>query len=271
MGKNGKLEDGEAMNNRPSLTGRTLNRALGLIIICALFTVQMGMGVSARYISPDDMDPMLPGAGTNRYAYAANDPVNKSDPNGHLWGFVVAFFGAMLGGTTYSNAPSQKDNPVSESAATQLGNMATGAFAAHSATGIGKKAVDAYGKKKNKDEDAKAASLAAQISLNDKQKITRDSVNEKLDKYLLNPEHPEGGPKANWFEKALGFTRENSRELSAQLNFDKSKAVQTKVSDYGVQYNQIIDITGANGKTISITTGWIEKDGVVRFVTAIPR
>jgi RHS repeat-associated protein len=36
-----------------------------------------------RFISPDDWDPTLPGVGTNRYAYAGNDPVNKSDPNGH--------------------------------------------------------------------------------------------------------------------------------------------------------------------------------------------
>ncbi len=37
----------------------------------------------ARFISPDDWDPTLPGVGTNRYAYADNDPINKSDPNGH--------------------------------------------------------------------------------------------------------------------------------------------------------------------------------------------
>ncbi|MGK6317755.1 polymorphic toxin type 28 domain-containing protein, partial [Neorhizobium sp. DT-125] len=34
-------------------------------------------------ISPDDWDPTLEGVGTNRYAYAQNDPINKSDPNGH--------------------------------------------------------------------------------------------------------------------------------------------------------------------------------------------
>ncbi|WP_202362815.1 RHS repeat-associated core domain-containing protein [Mesorhizobium sp. L-2-11] len=37
-----------------------------------------------RFISPDTMDPTMPGVGTNRYAYAENDPVNKSDPNGHI-------------------------------------------------------------------------------------------------------------------------------------------------------------------------------------------
>ncbi|MBV7518870.1 RHS repeat-associated core domain-containing protein [Ensifer sp. ENS12] len=38
-----------------------------------------------RFISPDDWDPTQPGVGTNRYAYAGNDPVNNSDPNGHAF------------------------------------------------------------------------------------------------------------------------------------------------------------------------------------------
>lgn len=45
--------------------------------------------VLGRFISPDDWDPTLPDVGTNRYAYALNDPINNSDPNGHsvgLWG-----------------------------------------------------------------------------------------------------------------------------------------------------------------------------------------
>ena len=37
-----------------------------------------------RFIQPDTWDPTLPGVGTNRYAYAQNDPVNLSDPNGHV-------------------------------------------------------------------------------------------------------------------------------------------------------------------------------------------
>jgi RHS repeat-associated protein len=40
--------------------------------------------ILGRFISPDDWDPTLPGVGTNRYAYSGNDPVNKSDPNGHI-------------------------------------------------------------------------------------------------------------------------------------------------------------------------------------------
>jgi RHS repeat-associated protein len=38
-----------------------------------------------RFLTPDTWDPMLPGVDFNRYAYAGNDPVNASDPNGHAF------------------------------------------------------------------------------------------------------------------------------------------------------------------------------------------
>lgn len=40
-------------------------------------------GHGYRFISPDDWDPIKAGVGTNRYSYSDNDPVNRSDPNGH--------------------------------------------------------------------------------------------------------------------------------------------------------------------------------------------
>jgi RHS repeat-associated protein len=39
-----------------------------------------------RFISADTFSPTRPGVGVNRYTYAANDPVNKSDPGGHEFG-----------------------------------------------------------------------------------------------------------------------------------------------------------------------------------------
>ena len=36
-----------------------------------------------RFLSPDDWDPLLAGVGTNRYAYAANNPIGLADPTGH--------------------------------------------------------------------------------------------------------------------------------------------------------------------------------------------
>jgi RHS repeat-associated protein len=36
-----------------------------------------------RFLTPDWFDPWQAGVGTNRYAYAGNDPINGKDPNGH--------------------------------------------------------------------------------------------------------------------------------------------------------------------------------------------
>jgi len=60
-------------------------------------------------------------------------------------------------------------------------------------------------------------------------RLTQASIKDKLEKYLLNPDHPQGGPKAKWFEQALGFTRENAGDLERQIVFDQSKAVETGV------------------------------------------
>ncbi|MEX3655692.1 MULTISPECIES: DUF6883 domain-containing protein [Mycolicibacterium] len=101
--------------------------------------------------------------------------------------------------------------------------------------------------------------------------LSQASVRDKLERYLLNPDHPVGGPKAAWFEQALGFTRENAPDLAKQIVFNESKAVETGVTQYGTKYNQVIPITGPNGKTIDVVFAWIRNDdGVVRLVTAIP-
>uniref|UniRef100_UPI001C3765FD DUF6883 domain-containing protein n=1 Tax=Leptospira alexanderi TaxID=100053 RepID=UPI001C3765FD len=100
---------------------------------------------------------------------------------------------------------------------------------------------------------------------------TRASVTDKLTRYLLNPEHPDGASKAKWFQQALGFTKENSNELAKQIIFDSSKAIETGITQYGTKYNQTIPIVGANGKTIDVLFSWIKNtDGVVRLVTGIP-
>jgi len=42
--------------------------------------------VLGRFISPDSLDPTLPGVGTNRYAYSLNDPskTNSQPPSGSV-------------------------------------------------------------------------------------------------------------------------------------------------------------------------------------------
>lgn len=105
----------------------------------------------------------------------------------------------------------------------------------------------------------------------DATELSRASVIDKLDRYFLNLDHQVGGSKAKWFRDALGFTKENADDLARQIVFDSEKAVQTVVTEHGIKYNQVISITGANGKVIDVTFAWIKNnDGVVRLVTAIP-
>jgi hypothetical protein len=76
-------------------SGGLLTRILSLLLVCSMLSVSFGSVANARFISPDTMDPTLPGVGTNRYAYAGNDPVNNSDPNGHWFGIDDAFTGPV--------------------------------------------------------------------------------------------------------------------------------------------------------------------------------
>ncbi|MEO1702095.1 MAG: hypothetical protein AAFR71_08565 [Pseudomonadota bacterium] len=60
-------------------------------------------------------DPTIEGVGTNRYAYSANDPVNKSDPNGHIFGAIIDkikdfFSGGGSGGALKDKTSSYKSN-----------------------------------------------------------------------------------------------------------------------------------------------------------------
>jgi hypothetical protein len=53
-----------------------------ILILGLLFTITPA---SARYLTPDTWNPWTRGVDINRYGYAGNDPVNGSDPNGHIY------------------------------------------------------------------------------------------------------------------------------------------------------------------------------------------
>jgi hypothetical protein len=127
------------------------------------------------------------------------------------------------------------------------------------------------GTKNNKKDTGGNNQSSGKVKANKIPATTSESVNEKLQKYLLDINHPVGGSKAKWFKKSLGFTQDNFNDLAKQIRFDPSKAIQTGATQYGTKFNQIIKITGANGKEIDVTFGWIRnRDGIVRLVTGIP-
>ncbi len=82
---------------------------------------------------------------------------------------------------------------------------------------------------------------------------------EKFIGYALNPLKDENKAKA--FEMALGYTQENYQELKEQIMklADESKFVEKGDSGYGMRYEYILEITGANGKKANVLTAWIQQ------------
>jgi RHS repeat-associated protein len=82
--------------------------------------------VLGRFIQPDTWDPTEPGVGTNRYAYAGNDPVNRSDANGHTFGSRSGDWGGNSNAHTNFNGGSNGCSGCSKgtsSGTAYLGNM----------------------------------------------------------------------------------------------------------------------------------------------------
>ncbi|WP_171181842.1 RHS repeat-associated core domain-containing protein [Ruegeria sp. HKCCD8929] len=62
----------------------------------------------AMFIQPDWFEVTQPGVGTNRYAYSANDPVNKFDPGGNVFGDGLRdFFSGLFGGNEGTRTQAQ--------------------------------------------------------------------------------------------------------------------------------------------------------------------
>lgn len=106
---------------------------------------------------------------------------------------------------------------------------------------------------------------------NDANGFDPSNLEGKLNGYLLDPSHAQNQTKANWFSQALGFDKNNWRDLAKQLYFDPTTAVLTKTTQYGKTYEQTIPINGVNGKIIDTTFVFMkDNSGKVRLVTGIP-
>lgn len=94
--------------------------------------------------------------------------------------------------------------------------------------------------------------------------VEKATINpKKLTEYALNQNHPVGGNKAKVFESALGYNQSNADDLMRQIyeKLPSSEAVLGKLDEYGQRYTVDIPITGPNGNTVNVRTGWIIKTG----------
>lgn len=95
----------------------------------------------------------------------------------------------------------------------------------------------------------------------------------KVKNYLLNPDHPVGGPKAKFFTNFLEIKREDWRYLADQISGAMSTALifRVKNTDFGINHGAFIGIRGRNDRSAILQTGWMVKSGESpRLVTAYP-
>ena len=94
----------------------------------------------------------------------------------------------------------------------------------------------------------------------------------KIAGYALNPSHPVGSNKAVVFDSALGFNQSNADQLMAKIQqgIRTTPAVLGESTKYGQLFIVDIPITGPNGNTAVVRTGWILEIGstVPRLTTA---
>ena len=98
------------------------------------------------------------------------------------------------------------------------------------------------------------------------------ATTEKVRDYLLNPEHPDGGSNAAWFQ-SLGYGRDRWHELAMDLlalaaTCEQFATVQTP---FGIKYVVQGRIGRGPHRSASVLAVWIvEGDRPPRLVTAYP-
>ncbi|MCL2083445.1 MAG: hypothetical protein FWH04_09485 [Oscillospiraceae bacterium] len=97
----------------------------------------------------------------------------------------------------------------------------------------------------------------------------------KVIDYALNPTHSKGKHKAKVFESALGYNQSNSAHLIEQVQqkLATSEAVSGKIGNHGRIFSVDMPITGPNGNTAIVRTGWIIDPGaeIPRMTTIFVR
>ena len=92
-------------------------------------------------------------------------------------------------------------------------------------------------------------------------KVTIDQ--NKVKNYALDPNHPVGRNKAKVFDSVLGYNQSNADQLIKQLQakLPSSVAVFGVKDQFGQRITVDVSITGPNGNTAIVRTGWILEPG----------
>lgn len=99
---------------------------------------------------------------------------------------------------------------------------------------------------------------------------------KKTEGYLLNPNHPKGGPKAKFMHDVLGYSQSDSKlfhknVVSAIMNKQPTK---TEVTQFGTKHTYHTELIGKDGKSVSANVvAVIQKDNgrtTYKIVTVYP-
>lgn len=90
---------------------------------------------------------------------------------------------------------------------------------------------------------------------------------EKFTQYSLNP--LKAPDKAKAFKSALGYTVDNFEDLRQNIldNLVEDNFIEKGDNGYGMRYEQILELTGPNGKKAKVLTAWIQDGDDKRLVS----
>lgn len=99
---------------------------------------------------------------------------------------------------------------------------------------------------------------------------------KKAEGYLLNKDHPQGGPKAKFMEDVLGYSKADSRKFHKAVVDSLIGKIpgKTQQTEYGLKHTYNTKIKGKNGKSTSANVVVvIQKDNkriTYRIITVYP-
>ncbi|WP_282295081.1 RHS repeat-associated core domain-containing protein [Stenotrophomonas sp. PS02289] len=151
----GSRSDGEqavgAAEAEPAFNGELLDAASGCYLLGAghhrPYSPRLGIFLAADGLSP------FGAGGLNPYAYCAGDPVNRSDPTGHFWKWIVAAVGIAVGVAAVAVTFGAASKAVAAVATVGISALTKSAAGAIASTTLGMAAVG-----------AEVGAIAAQVS-----------------------------------------------------------------------------------------------------------